>query len=123
MNSLISLLLALGLTLSGCQSVYYEAMEKMGSHKRNIPVDSVEEGKEAQEEARAQLFSAFDEFLAVSKVDMVDLKAAYDRIQDSLDRSESRLGLLGTVSIRSKAYPKFCFVIGRRNWMPIQTRT
>ena len=98
-------------------------MEKMGSHKRNIPVDSVEEGKEAQEEARAQLFSAFDEFLAVSKVDMVDLKAAYDRIQDSLDRSESRLGLLGTVSIRSKAYPKFCFVIGRRNWMPIQTRT
>ena len=122
MNSLIPLLLALGLTLSGCQSVYYEAMEKMGTHKRNT-LNCVEEGKEAQEEARAQFFSAFDEFLAVSKVDMMDLKAAYDRIQDSFDRSESGLGLFGTVSIRSKAYPKFWFLIRRWNWMPIQTRT
>ncbi len=46
MNSLIPLLLALGLTLSGCQSVYYEAMEKMGTHKRDILVDRVEEGKD-----------------------------------------------------------------------------
>lgn len=89
-NSLVPLLLALGLTLSGCQSVYYEAMEKMGTHKRDILVDRVEDGKEAQEEARAQFSSAFDEFLAVSKVDMGDLKAAYDRIQDSFDRSEKR---------------------------------
>ena len=89
-NSLVPLLLALGLTVSGCQSVYYEAMEKMGTHKRDILVDRVEDGKEAQEEARAQFSSAFDEFLAVSKVDMGDLKAAYDRIQDSFDRSEKR---------------------------------
>ena len=46
-NSLVPLLLALGLTLSGCQSVYYEAMEKMGTHKRDILVDRVEDGKEA----------------------------------------------------------------------------
>lgn len=65
-------------------------MEKMGTHKRDILVDRVEEGKEAQEEARAQFSSAFDEFLAVSKVDLGDLKAAYDRIQDSFDRSEKR---------------------------------
>ena len=89
-NRFVPLLLALGLTLSGCQTVYYEAMEKMGTHKRDILVDRVEEGKEAQEEARAQFSSAFDEFLAVSKVDMGDLKAAYDRIQDSFDRSEKR---------------------------------
>lgn len=88
-NSLVPLLPALGLTLSGCQSVYYEAMEKMGTHKRDILVDRVEDGKEAQEEARAQFSSAFDEFLAVSKV-VGDLKAAYDRIQDSFDRSEKR---------------------------------
>ena len=89
-NSLVPLRLALGLALSGCQSVYCEAMEKMGTHKRDILVDRVEDGKEAQEEARAQFSSAFDEFLAVSKVDMGDLKAAYDRIQDSFDRSEKR---------------------------------
>ena len=89
-NRFLPLLLALGLALSGCQTVYYEAMEKMGTHKRDILVDRVEEGKEAQEEARAQFSSAFDEFLAVSKVDMGDLKSAYDRIQDSFDRSEKR---------------------------------
>lgn len=84
------LLLALSIALCGCQTVYYEAMEKMGTHKRDILVDRVEEGKEAQEEARAQFSSALDEFLAVSQVDMGDLKSAYDRIQDSFDRSEKR---------------------------------
>ena len=84
------MLLVFGLDLSGCQTVYYEAMEKMGTHKRDILVDRVEEGKEAQEEAKAQFSSAFDEFLAISKVDMGDLKSAYDRIQDSFDRSAKR---------------------------------
>ena len=87
-NSLIAILL-LGVALSsGCQSVYYEAMEKMGTHKRDILVDRVEEAKGAQEEARAQFASAFDEFLAVSQVDIGDLKSAYDRIEDSFQRSE-----------------------------------
>ncbi len=87
----IAVPLAVGaLAFSGCQSVYYEAMEKMGTHKRDILVDRVEEGKEAQEEARAQFSSAFDEFLAVSEVDLGDLKSAYERIQDSFDRSEKR---------------------------------
>ncbi len=76
--------------VSGCQSVYYETMEKFGTHKRDILVDRVEEGKEAQEDARAQFASALEEFLAVSEVDMGNLKAAYDRIQDTFDRSEKR---------------------------------
>ena len=59
----------------------------MGAHKRDIRVDRVEKGKEAQEEAQSQFPIAFDEFLAVSKVDMGELKSAYDRIQDAFDRS------------------------------------
>lgn len=87
-NSLFAILV-LGLALSsGCQSVYYGAMEKMGSHKRDILVDRVEEAKGAQENARAQFANAFDEFLAVSQVDIQDLKSAYDRIEDSFQRSE-----------------------------------
>jgi len=62
----------------------------MGTHKRDIRGDRVEKGKEAQEEAQSQFPSAFDEFLAVSKVDMGELKSAYDRIQDAFDRSEKR---------------------------------
>ena len=34
--------LALVLTLSGCQSAYYSAMEKVGVHKRDILIDRVE---------------------------------------------------------------------------------
>ncbi|MDE0766914.1 MAG: DUF2959 family protein [Opitutaceae bacterium] len=87
-NSLFAILV-LGLALlSGCQSVYYGTMEKMGSHKRDILVDRVEEAKGAQENARAQFANAFDEFLAVSQVDIQDLKSAYDRIEDSFQRSE-----------------------------------
>ncbi len=77
-------------SLGGCQSVYYGAMEKMGTHKRDILVDRVEEGKEAQEDAKAQFASAFEEFVAVSNVELGDLRSAYDRLQDSFDRSEKR---------------------------------
>lgn len=83
----ISLSIGIAL-LSGCQSVYYEAMEKMGSHKRDILVDRVEEAKDAQEEAKVQFASAFDEFLAISQVDLGDLQSAYERIEDSFKRSE-----------------------------------
>ena len=86
---LVPLTLALALALSsGCQSVYYEAMEKMGSHKRDILVDRVEEAKVAQEEAKEQFASAFDEFIAVSQVDLGDLQSAFERIEDSFQRSE-----------------------------------
>ncbi len=81
----VALLLA-----TGCQSVYYGAMEKMGTHKRVILVERVEEGKEAQEDAKAQFASAFEEFVAVSNVELGDLKTAYERLQDSFDRSEKR---------------------------------
>jgi len=81
----VALLLA-----TGCQSVYYGAMEKMGTHKRDILVERVEEGKEAQEDAKAQFASAFEEFVAVSNVELGDLKTAYERLQDSFDRSEKR---------------------------------
>ena len=89
MKKLLIAILVLTLALaSGCQSAYYGVMEKMGSHKRDILVDRVEEAKDAQENARDQFASAFDEFLAVSQVDIGDLKAAYDRIEDSFQRSE-----------------------------------
>jgi len=87
-KSLFAILVLGFALLSGCQSVYYGAMEKMGSYKRDILVDRVEEAKGAQENARAQFANAFDEFLGVSQVDIQDLKSAYDRIEDSFQRSE-----------------------------------
>lgn len=86
----VALIVLVTLLATGCQSVYYGAMEKMGTHKRDILVDRVEEGKEAQENAKAQFASAFEEFVAVSNVELGDLKSAYERLQDSFDRSEKR---------------------------------
>ncbi len=38
------ILVALALTLGACSNVYYDAMEKVGVHKRDILVDRVEAG-------------------------------------------------------------------------------
>ena len=78
------------LMLCSCQSAYYGAMEKFGVHKRDILVDRVEDAREAQEEAKEQFESAFEEFLAVSEVDVGELKAVYDRLQSAFDDSEAK---------------------------------
>ena len=46
------------LVLSGCASTYYDAMEKVGYHKRDILVDRVESARDAQSEAQDQFRSA-----------------------------------------------------------------
>lgn len=85
----IALTLACAL-LCSCQSAYYGAMEKFGVHKRDILVDRVEDAREAQEEAKEQFESAFEEFLAVSQVDVGELKSTYDRLQAAFDDSEAK---------------------------------
>ncbi|HAG41447.1 MAG TPA: DUF2959 domain-containing protein, partial [Pseudoalteromonas sp.] len=52
--------LAITLTLSGCQSAYYSAMEKVGVHKRDILIDRVEETKDSQEESQEEFQSALE---------------------------------------------------------------
>ena len=46
-----ALILFAALTLSACQSAYYEAAEQVGYHKRDILVDRVEDSRDAQLEA------------------------------------------------------------------------
>ncbi len=38
--------------LAGCQSAYYNAMERVGVHKRDIMVDRVESVQDAQTDAK-----------------------------------------------------------------------
>ncbi|MBL9216140.1 MAG: DUF2959 domain-containing protein [Opitutaceae bacterium] len=76
--------------LTGCSSVYYGAMEKVGVHKRSILVDRVQGAREAQTEAKAQFASALDQFLAVSRVPPTELQATYERLNEEFKRSETR---------------------------------
>src|SRR4051812_21479336 len=85
-------LLLLGgvLGLTGCSSVYYSAMEKVGIPKRKILVDRVGEAREAQTDAKEQFSSALAQFLAVTRVPPSELQATYEKLDDEFKRSESR---------------------------------
>ncbi|MDP2137877.1 MAG: DUF2959 domain-containing protein [Candidatus Didemnitutus sp.] len=83
-------LLSFALLLTGCSSVYYGAMEKIGIPKRQILVDRVQSARGAQQEAKQQFARALEQFLSVAKVPPTELKATYDRLNDELKRSESR---------------------------------
>lgn len=90
MKKWISLaLLSSSLLLSGCQSAYYGAMEKVGYHKRDIMVDRVEEAKESQEEAQEQFSSALEEMQALLAFDGGNLEDAYNKAKDEYDSAQS----------------------------------
>lgn len=87
----LSLLLLIALVgLTGCSSVYYNAMEKVGIPKRKILVDRVGEAREAQQAAKTQFSSALAQFLAVSRVPASDLQATYEKLDKEFKRSETR---------------------------------
>src|SRR6187431_1289714 len=86
--SLFFLTALLGFT--GCSSVYYDAMEKVGVPKREILVDRVGEAREAQQEAKEQFTDALTQFLAVTKVPPSELQATYEKLNTEFKHSETR---------------------------------
>ncbi|MGF1725866.1 DUF2959 domain-containing protein [Photobacterium nomapromontoriensis] len=86
MPYLLAILLSLT-TLTGCQSAYYSAMEKVGVYKRDIMVDRVEDANEAQQDAQQQFTSALDALKALNQFDGGDLEAAYNQINDQYQAS------------------------------------
>ncbi len=73
--------------LSACSSTYYNTMEKIGYHKRDILVDRVESARDAQSEAQLQFKSALDQFASVVELRNTDLKAAYDDLNGEYEDS------------------------------------
>lgn len=58
-------ILALVFSLSACSNVYYQAMESVGVHKREIMVDRVEEARDSQKEAKEEFLTALEQFKSV----------------------------------------------------------
>lgn len=75
------------LCLSGCESAYYGAMEKVGVHKRDILVDRVADAQDAQVEGQQQFKDALEEFRSVVNFDGGELEAAYKRLNDEYEDS------------------------------------
>jgi len=76
--------------LSGCSSIYYAGLEKVGIPKRDLLVRRVERAQEAQEDAKKQFSSALERFRATVHVEGGDLAERYDALRDELARSEKR---------------------------------
>lgn len=73
--------------LSGCQSAYYSAMEKVGVHKREILLDRVDTARESQQDAQQQFKDALEHFRSVTQFDGGELEALYDRLSGEYERS------------------------------------
>lgn len=74
----------------GCQKVYYDTMEKLGVHKRDIMVDRVEKARDSQEEAKEQFQSALEQFSTVLNFRGGKLEDKYNTLQAEYDKSEAK---------------------------------
>ncbi|MFT4721038.1 MAG: hypothetical protein ACI9SB_002213 [Candidatus Azotimanducaceae bacterium] len=81
------------LLISGCESAYYDAMEKVGVHKREILIDRIEEAQESQEAGQEQFKNALEQFRSVINFDGGELENIYNRLndeyEDSVDAAEA----------------------------------
>lgn len=95
MSNLMRILTAvlLALLLAGCESTYYDAMEKFGIHKREILIDRIEDAQTAQEEGQEQFRDALEQFQAMVNFEGGELEDIYNRLdseyQDSVDAAET----------------------------------
>ncbi len=88
-TSMVMLFLTLAV-VSGCDTAYYGAWEKLGVHKRDILRDRVEAAMVSQEDAKEEFRSAFERFESVAGTQSGALKDAYTELQSTYDDAESR---------------------------------
>lgn len=95
------------ITLAGCQSAYYGAMERAGVHKRDIMVDRVESAQDAQTDAKEQFESALAQFRSIIQIKDQNLAARYDKLngeyQDSKTAAKSVTDRIDAVEDVSEA--------------------
>ncbi|MCK6446645.1 MAG: DUF2959 domain-containing protein [Planctomycetes bacterium] len=77
--------------LVGCQSAYYGVMEKFGVEKRDILVDRVEEGRDAQKEAKEQFQSALDAFKSVTQFEGGALEEQYETLKGEYEDASEQV--------------------------------
>lgn len=90
MKAQLFILTALIIGFSGCSTLYYGTMERMGVHKRDIMVDRVREARESQQEAKQQFLTAMEQFKSVVNFQGGDLEKEYNRLNTTLQQSESK---------------------------------
>ncbi len=73
-------------SLFSCQSAYYATMEKFGVHKRDILVDRVEDGREAQADAQEQFKTTYEVFKELTGVEGGELEKVYGKLKSEYEQ-------------------------------------
>ena len=89
-RALDAALLALSVVLTGCSSVYFGALEKVGVHKRDLLIKRVAKARDAQEEAKEQFQTALQQFSALTGFHGGELQETYERLESEYSRSEAK---------------------------------
>jgi hypothetical protein len=93
MNRLFGMAFTLGMAalMTGCSTVYYNAMEKVGFPKRDIMVDRVKDTQKSQQKAKEEFKSALEKFTAVVNFKGGDLQKMYDKLNTEYERCNARV--------------------------------
>jgi hypothetical protein len=89
-RSLAVVVIAVSAAATGCDSIYYKAMRKIGKEKRDILVSRVKDARASQAEAQTEFKSALERFQQIVQVDGGTLEEKYKKLNDELQRSEDR---------------------------------
>ena len=81
--------IAVAVMVGGCQSVYYNTMEKFGYQKREILVDRVEDARDENQKTAAQFNSALAQFSQVVNFEGGQLEEKYEQLNSEFKRCES----------------------------------
>lgn len=73
--------------ISGCQSAYYAAMEKVGTHKRDILITRVDDASTSQEDAKEEFKSALQQLSELISFDGGELQTQYELSKKHFDQS------------------------------------
>ncbi len=74
----------------GCSTAYYNTMERMGVHKRDLMVSRVGKARDTQEETKEQFKSALEQFKSVVAFDGGKLSENYEKLNDAYEKSRDK---------------------------------
>ena len=80
-------LLTTVISLTACETVVYDALEKVGYHKRDILIDRIDAAQASQTEGQEQFKSAREQGKSVINCDGGDLEVTYDQLNDEYEAS------------------------------------
>lgn len=85
---ILSLLFAIAVLSSGCQSVYYATMEKFGVEKRDLLKKAVISARDSQEETATEFKDALTKLREMYAVNGGDLEKNYDKLKGEYEDAD-----------------------------------